>query len=250
VERPKLKRGKLSNAQRIAIYGAGGTGKTTLCSLLPQVGINPLFVDLESSSAFLDVARVEPANYNETRSVLQDFELISQFDCIVVDTMTKLEEHGVDWVIANVPHEKGRPIERFADYGFGRGFEHSYEASLRILNDLDAIIRYGKHVVTVCHSVTQRVPSAESEDYLQYQPRLQSPPNVGKFRERLKEWTDHLLFVEFDKIVKDGKASGGGTRTIHTSERPHFWAKSRSMTDSIPYEFGSAEVWRQLFNVS
>lgn len=232
------------------LYGTGGGGKTTLCSLLPQAGINPLFVDLESSSAFLDVARVEPQNYNETRSVLQDFELINQFDGVVVDTMTKLEEHGVEWVIENIPHEKGKTIERFADYGFGRGFEHSYEAMLRILNDLDAIVRSGKHVFLVCHCVTQRVPSAESEDYLQYQPRLQSPPNVGKFRERLKEWCDHLLFLEFDKIVKEGKAYGGGTRTVHCSERPHFWAKSRSMTESVPYELGSAEVWRQLFGVA
>ena len=56
-----VRRGAIAEAHKVVIYGPGGVGKTELCSLLTQLNIEPLFVDLEGSSSFLDVARLDPA---------------------------------------------------------------------------------------------------------------------------------------------------------------------------------------------
>jgi hypothetical protein len=64
----------------------------------------------------------------------------------------------------------------------------------------------------------------------------------------VKEWADHLIFVGFDVHVTDeGKGQGAGTRTIYPVERPTHMAKSRSLSDPIVYERGSAELWQKLF---
>jgi len=243
-------RGPKIEAQKIVIYGPGGVGKSELCSLLTQVGIEPLFVDVEGSSAFLDVARLEPApeTFEDVRDALHSD--LSGFGAIVVDSLSKLEEMTRDFVIRVIPHEKGQaiPIHSIEDYGWGKGYMHIYEQMLLVFQDLDALARAGKHIICVCHEQTEKVPNPSGEDFLQYQPRLQSPPKQGKLRERVKEWCDHLFRVEFDKFVgKDGKAQGSGTRTIHVAELPTHWAKSRCLDQSIPYVRGDAELWRQLF---
>lgn len=245
-----VQRGPRDEAHKIVIYGPGGVGKTELCSLLNQVGIEPLFVDLEGSSSFLDVARLEPApaSFDDTRDALHgDF---SGFGAVIIDSLSKLEEHARDHVIATVPHEKGPSvvIKSIEDYGWGKGYMHIYEAMLLILQDLDAIARKGVHVVCVCHDATERVPNPAGEDFLQWQPRLQSPPKQGKLRERVKEWCDHLFYIGWDRYVdRDGKATGSGTRTIYPCELPTHWAKSRVLDSVIPYHRNDSELWRQLF---
>jgi hypothetical protein len=232
------------------IYGPGGVGKTELCSLLSQVGIEPLFVDLEGSSSFLDVSRLDPApeSFNEVRDALHGD--LSGFGAVVIDSVSKAEELARDFVIENVPHEKGPSvvIRSIEDYGWGKGYMHIYEAMLLMLQDLDAIARTGIHVLCVCHDATEKVPNPAGEDFLQWQPRLQSPPKQGKLRERVKEWCDHLFYIGWDRYVdKEGKATGSGTRTIYPCELPTHWAKSRVLDSVVPYHRGDAELWRQLF---
>jgi hypothetical protein len=214
------------------------------------VGVEPLFVDLEGSSSFLDVARLEPApeTFEEVRDALHGD--VGEFGAVVVDSLTKLEEMARDFVIRTVPHEKGASVRitSIEDYGWGKGYMHIYEAMLLVLQDLDAIARQGKHVIVVCHELTEKVPNPAGEDFLQYQPRLQSPPKQGKLRERVKEWVDHLIYIGFDRSVsKDGKATGGGSRTIYPTETATHWAKSRMLSDSVEYVKGEPDLWRALF---
>lgn len=244
-----VRRGLIAEAHKIVIYGPGGVGKSELCSLLANVSIDPLFIDLEGSSAFLDVARLDPApqTFEDVRDALHNDRI--EFGAVVIDSFTKLEELARDFVIRTVPHEKGASvrISSIEDYGWGKGYMHIYEAMLLVLQDLDAIARKGVHVLCVCHDLTEKVPNPSGEDFLQWQPRLQSPPKQGKLRERVKEWCDHLLYVGFDRFVKDGKAEGSGSRTIYPTEAATYWAKSRMLSEPIEYVRGDAELWRQLF---
>lgn len=234
--------------QKICIYGPGGVGKTSLAAAVVDVGLTPLFIDAEDSSKFLDVARVTPKSWDEVRQVLHTPDLLADYDCIVTESLTKLEDWSNQWVCRNIPHEKGNTIRGIEDYGYGKGYQHIYEAFLALLGDLDAITRTGKHVFTTAHVCTETVPNPEGENWLQYQPRLQSPPKIGKVRERVKEWCDHLFFVDFDKAVEKNKAKGYGSRTIYCAERPTYWAKSRSLSEPVPYEKDSSEIWQQLFS--
>ena len=233
--------------QKVCLYGPGGVGKTSLASLLKDVGMKVLFIDVEDSSKFLDVDRVTPANWDEVRQALHTPSLIAPYDVIVIESLTKLEDLAAAWVCENVQHEKGKKITSIEDYGYGKGYQHIYESFLMVLGDLDAIARTGKHIITTAHVCTENVPNPEGENWLQYQPRLQSPPKLGKVRERVKEGVDHLFFIDFDKAVSNGKAIGHGSRTIYCSERPTYWAKSRTLSDPIPFGQNDSTLWHQLF---
>jgi hypothetical protein len=216
---------------------------------MAQVGIDPLFLDLEAGTKFLDVARVEPATWEEMRSVLHDPQLLQPFGAVVIDSGTKSEEMALEWMLANIRHEKGQTCDSIEDYGYGKGYTHLYETFMLLLGDLDAVARSGKHVVMICHDCTETVPNPASDDYIRFSPRLQSPAS-GKFstRNRVREWTDHTLFIGYDVAIgNDGKAKGTGTRAIYTTERPQHVAKSRTLNETIIYNKDSADLWVKLF---
>jgi hypothetical protein len=114
---------------------------------------------------------------------------------------------------------------------------------------LDSHIRAKRHVVCIAHECTAPVPNPGGEDFIRYEPRLQSPKSgENSIRHRVKEWSDYMLFIGYDTFVnEDGKGTGAGTRTIHFVELPTHWAKTRTISDPLPYTRGSAALWEQLF---
>jgi hypothetical protein len=250
VARPGISRGVQATAHKIVQYGPGGIGKSKLASLLSLVGIEPLFIDLENGTKFLDVARIEPQSLDELRAALHDSQLLAPFGAVVLDSGTKAEELATAWMLANIRHEKGTLCESIEDYGYGKGYTHLYETFMLLLGDLDAVARGGRHVVMICHDCTATVPNPASADYIRYEPRLQSPAS-GKFsiRNRVREWCDHMLYIGYDVAVgSDGKAKGSGTRAIYTTERPTHVSKSRTLNETIPYTDGDPAIWNRLFN--
>ena len=241
--------GAQSQFQRTVIYGPGGVGKSELCANLKQVGIRPLFLDVGSGTGFLDVERIAGLeSWQDLRAVLHDQSIWNGYSAVVIDDLTKGEELATRWTLENVPHEKGHLVQSIEGYGFGKGLTHVFETFLQLLGDLDAHIRAGRQVICIAHECTANVPNPNGPDWIRYEPRLQSPAS-GKtsIRYRVKEWCDHLLFVGYDTFVStDGKAQGAGTRTIYPVELPTHMAKSRCLAEPIPYERGSAEIWKQL----
>lgn len=240
--------GQKQTPLKVVLYGAGGIGKSELASLLDNVGIKMLFIDLEQGTSYLNVQRIsDVTTFDELRALLHDRDMFGKFDGVVIDSLTKAEELAAGWVIQNVPHEKGKPITCIEDYGFGKGFTHVYEALLRLLGDLDQLIRHGKHVVCIAHDCIVTPENPDGENFAKSQPRLQtSRDGKNSFRYRVLEWTDHLLCIKYDVAVIDGRGVGGGSRTIYCQEMPSFWAKSRSLSAPIVYERGSAQLWKTL----
>lgn len=242
--------GTKSGAQKIVIYGPGGIGKTSLAATIAKIGMNPFFIDLDDGTKFMDVGRTEPVpeTFTDVTSCVQQL-IKTDYDPVVVDSFTKAEELTTAHTLATVKHEKGHFVNSIEGYGFGKGYTHVYESFLLLLQALDTAVRAGKSIIGICHECTANVPNPMGEDFIRYEPRLQSPPSGrGSIRHRVKEWCDHLLFVGWDVFVtEDGKASGSGSRTIYPVEMPTHWAKSRLISDPIPYDQGSFEVWKQLF---
>lgn len=237
-------------AQKVIIYGPGGVGKTELASLIAKSGIKPVFLDITDGTKFLNVDRVEPSPecWDDLRDALRTESLFDGCGAIVIDDLTKAEEFATAWALKNIRNDKGELVQSVEKYGFGKGLTHVYESFLPILSDLDAHARKGRWIICIAHECVDNVPNPSGEDWLQYQPRLQSPKSgKASIRHRVKEWTDHLICVTFDQAVnEEGKAIGSGTRTIYTCELPTWWAKSRSLSQSFAYERGSNELWQRL----
>jgi hypothetical protein len=173
---------------------------------MKQAGFNPLAIDVGNSTRFLDMKRVGAESlqtWEDIRDCLHDETLLSGYDAIILDDLTKVEELAAKWVVQNVPHQEkeSKPIKSIEDYGWGKGYSHIYDAMLLLLQDLDAQIRKGRWVVCVAHECTNTVPNPSGEDWIRYEPRLQSPASgKASVRLRVKEWVGRLsgrLILEF-----------------------------------------------------
>lgn len=240
--------GKIHSAagHRVVLYGPGGIGKTTLATMAPGPVV---FIDLDESLPRLAAQLERVPNVVEVSSWL-DLRLSLQAEgwgevkTIVIDSVTRAEELCVAHTLATVPHEKGHKVTKVEDYGYGKGYQFVFDTFLPLLGDLDRHCRAGRNVVLIAHDCTTNVPNPAGEDWLRYEPRLQSP-NSGKasIRLRLREWADHVLFIGYDVAVdKEGKGRGNGTRTLWPAELPHCMAKSRTMQQELPVGAGD-DVW-------
>jgi hypothetical protein len=240
---------------RVVLYGPGGIGKTSLAAALP----GPVaFFDLDDSlprlGAQIDAGQIKPVSGIVSWDALMDALAADGWDgikSIVIDTGTRAEEMAIAKTLESVPHEKGNKVLRLEDYGFGKGYSHVYDVFLPLLAAMDRHSRAGRNVAILCHDCTSTVPNPAGEDWLRYEPRLQSP-NSGKasIRLRVREWADHVLFLGYDVDVgKDGKGRGAGTRTIYPAELPHCMAKSRTTQTPVPVVHGQGQAfWNELLN--
>jgi hypothetical protein len=248
-------RGKRIGPQKIIVYGTGGIGKSELCKLLAEAGRNPLFLDVDGGTSFQDIARIEAkelTTFSDVRSAIGNPEYRAEFDTYVIDTVTKVEELAGHHVVANYKAKGDKRVDNLEGFGFGDGYIFRHYEMLNFLGDCDSLVRAGISVVMIAHDTVARVPNPDSTDYIRWEPRIYKPKDgesKAQTRAIFKEWTDHLLFINYDVHVNDeGKAKGGGSRTIYTSEAPTYMAKSRSLTRDVPYTQGSALVWNNIFN--
>jgi len=232
-------RGVSRVADRVLIYGPGGIGKSSLGADAPD----PIFADIEHSTEDLNVERAEGIeNWADLRDWLQrgDFTGVKT---VVIDSGTRAEEWCVAHVIANVPHEKGLRIKSIEDYGWGKGYTLVYEEWRRFLGDLENHYRKGRNIVLVAHDIDGKAPNPDGEDFLRHQPRLQNTKESSIMRATV-EWCDHVVYIGYDAAVKDGKAKGGGSRTIFCSGTPTVIAKTRNLDGQpMPFPKGDTKFW-------
>ena len=215
-----------------------------------------MFLDIGSGTSFIDVDRIGPEqglqSWDDLRAALHDQELCRPYGAIVLDDLTTAETWAVRWTLENVKADRSGGqsvhVNSIEGYGWGKGYTHVYETFLQLLGDLDAHIRAGRHVICIAHQCTTNVPNPAGVNYIRYEPRLQNQ-DKGNIRSRVIEWAHHVLFIGYDIFAEDGKATGAGTRTIYPREMPTHLAKSRSLAQPIPYQQGSADLWKHLFGV-
>ena len=150
--------------------------------------------------------------------------------------------------LKTVPTEKDQKAKSVEGYGYGKGYTYVYDMFLPLLAALNVHAKQGRNVIIVCHDCTTNVPNPIGEDWIRYEPRLQSPSSgKSSIRLRCREWADHVLFLGYDMDVnKEGKATGHGSRTIYPQELPSFMAKSRTLVDPLPLTRLDGTLWKLL----
>jgi hypothetical protein len=244
--------GVTAHAHRIVIYGPGGIGKSSLAASAPA----PKFIDLESGTCNIDTDRVGLSNDAEWSwslllAALRTPQLWDGVKTIVIDSATRAEELAIPYTLETIPNDKGSHVKNIEGYGYGKGYQYVYDTFVGLLAELDRHVKQGRNVVLICHDCTATVPNPSGDDWIRYEPRLQSPASgKASIRHRVREWTDHMFFVGYDIVTTDGKAKGCGTRTIFPTEMPTHVAKSRTLADAIAFPKDSSELWDKLFSIN
>jgi len=245
--------------KRIILYADSGMGKTTLAAMLP----NPKFADFRGGSdkikhpvtgeKLIHIPGVE--TFDDVRTICYQPGLFKPGDTLVIDTGTEFEDRGLEWTLVNIPHEKGRPIHRIADYGYGKGYRHLYDTMKLPLADFDTLIRRGVSVAITCQMQQIKAAHSGGEDFLCDVPKLQrqhgeTAPAIWAM---YCEWADHVLKIGYSDIqIEDGKAAGGNERVIYVHGRPYFKAKSRTIPSRFPIvsfsQPGDDTIWQFIFD--
>jgi hypothetical protein len=224
-----IKNGPIARAQRITIYGPHGIGKTTLASQFPE----PIFIDTEEGTSHLPVNRIVANDYASLCQALIELR-DSDLPCrtVVIDTIDRVElflraevcrEHRIAGMEA-LPYGKAWVFlsEKFSDF---------------LIRYLDPLIAAGIHVIVIGHSNIKRVQYPGLDGYDRWELRLYS-----SCANRLKEWSDAVLFLNFKTHVVDNegkpKGTGGKIRTIYTTHDATFDAKVRiDLPEGVPCTF-------------
>lgn len=220
----KISSGRKGRSQKIVIYAPEGFGKSTIASRFPA----PLFLDVEGSTAQLDVDRIERADLPDLRAVETALaEIVKARPCgtLVVDTVDWLESMALDAIVADANSPKIKGVE---DFGYGKGYTLLKERVTILLSRLDAVISAGITVVLLAHSkVTKFEPPDGAGAYDRYELKLTK--HVAPL---IKEWADALIFGNWKTQIRErdgGKLQGvgGRERLMHCTRAAAWDAKNR-----------------------
>lgn len=213
--------GTIPRAQRVVLYGVEGIGKTTLASKCPD----PLFIDTEGGTAFMDVKRIDGVNtWNDlVKTVNEVAETPGVCKTLVIDTADWAEQA----LLINILEEKDVKSIEEVNGGYGKGYVYMGEKFTDLLKACDRVIAAGINVMFTAHAQMrkQELPD-EMGAFDRWELKLSK-----RCSPLLKEWADAVLFCNYKTIVVETKEKTkkgtGGRRVIYTCHKPAFDAKNR-----------------------
>jgi len=221
----KVQRGVIPRAKKVVVYGPEGIGKSTFAAQFPDA----IIIDVEGSTASMDVARLEPKSWSELLSNVKDITAgLVDVPCrtLVIDT--------ADWAetlcAASVCAQKH--WDSLSSPGYGTGYRVAWEEFGKLMNELSTTVDKGINVVITAHAAMRKFEQPdEAGSYDRWEMKLQNSPKAN-IAAMVKEWADMVLFVNYKTIVSDkdkqgkGKAQGG-RRVMYTEHHPCWDAKNR-----------------------
>jgi hypothetical protein len=239
----KAVRGRVSRPQKVVIYAPEGFGKSTLASQFPD----PLFLDVEGSTAQLDVVRLGRDVLTDLPTLdaaLTELAATKPCDTAVVDTIDWLEQMAIDTLVAEANSAKIKGVE---DFGYGKGYTFVKDRMLLTFSKFDRLIAAGINVVLLAHSkVTKFEPPDGAGPFDRYEMKLSK--HVAPL---VKEWCDMLLFGNWRVQIREKdkneagakfKGVGGKERLLHCVRCSAWDAKNRhGMADVEKWDIATIE---------
>lgn len=233
-------RGRQQAAKKVVVYGPEGIGKSTFAAQFP----NPIFIDAEGSTAFMDVARTpKPSSFTMLLEQIKYFISNSQLlRTLVIDTADWAERMCTDDILSSYGKKS---IE---DFGYGKGYVMVYEQFGSMLNLCTTLVeRCGVNVVITAHAWMRKFEQPdEMGSYDRWELKL-GQKTGSRTSPILKEWADILLFANYKTYVVNvddkGAAKGknkvqGGKRVMYTAHHVCWDAKNRfGLAEELPFEY-------------
>jgi len=244
----------VKRGEKIVVYGDTGIGKTSLALLAPK----PVFLDLDEGAFELrHPVTKEKVNhipgirdFSDVRAALQQVDLYNDYDTVIIDNVTILQDWAEPYVVATIPTEKGARVTNLVGYGYNKGYKHLYDVMRGPLADCDELVRRGKNVILIAQAALRSVPNPSGEDFLRAGLRLHADKSWN-IESLYCEWSSEIYRIDYlDAFVsKEKKISGSPTRAVFTQPELHFRAKSRRGLDPIISfeDKADSSIWQFIF---
>ena len=225
---------------KVGIYGPEGIGKSSLASLCPGA----IFADIEDGTKHLDVTRQTGIeSWEDLRLWVQSLK-----DCIAgIDSITRAEDWAAQYVIRTKKANDGsKAVDSLEDFKYKAGLTFIADEFKKLLSDIENARRRHVSFILIAHERITKFNNPDGSNFLRHEPRLIDDPKASNMLQFV-QFLDHLAFIDLDKNVVKGKATGSGSRTIYLDTAPNRLSKSRGISnDPLPFIQGDMTFWNLL----
>ena len=209
---------------KVVVYGPEGIGKSTFAAQFPE----PLFIDTEGSTDFMNVRRLpKPTSYEMLKEEVMYAAKNKLCKTLVIDSI----DWGERLIIDHICQKAG--LKGIEDFGYGNGYVYLEEEEGRFLNLLEEARSIGNMaIVLTAHSQIRKFEEPnQTGKYDRYELKL-GKKTGGKSSGLIREWADMVLFVNYQTFVSEVDNNGkgkavGGKRMMYTTHKPCWDAKNR-----------------------
>lgn len=226
----RILQGRQTRPMRNLIYGVEKVGKSEFASRFP----NPLFIAFEDGTSGLDTARIQPNDWVDGINILADLynNPGHGYQTINIDSMGWAEMQCSSFIC------KQNNVEYLEEIEFGKWKGFLFDEFAKLLDWLTLLYGQGMHINLIAHSDIKKFKNPSGMDYDRYSVQMK----VSDLGEKLKQYVDNILFMNFDdkgEEVKQGtqkkiQGTGLSRRFLHTKRTPAYDAGVRiTMPDRI-----------------
>lgn len=181
-------KGKSQEPDRILITGKPGVGKSTWAAGSPR----PLFIDADTGSHQLDVARIKPERWSDILDILRDWP--DEFQTVVVDSLTSAETLLWRGVLAKFGADSPSNVQH------GAAWTEISSQWMRLRDVLEELQKKrGVEVILIGHVQKATNDNPTGPDFMKYELAMR-----GKDAAPLVAWCSTAGFAE-EEIVVDPK---------------------------------------------
>ena len=231
----KISKGIKTRALKVLVYGTEGIGKSTFASRFPE----PLFIDLEGGTHYLDVNRVDGIiSWLDLLDAVAEIATGNMCKTLVIDTADWAERMAIRYVCEK--YQK----DGIEDFGYGAGYTYLVEEFGKLLKYLDRAIAHNINVVILAHATLRTITLPEEQGSYDHWELKLNTKTTNKVAPLVKEWADMVLFANYKTILMEDKAAGtkkkavGGKRIMYTTHTTFADAKNRfGLAPELPFDY-------------